>query len=193
MYDIYLGFTLRKLPEVSDLIQEVPLLADPAFQNKVLKRSRSPGALGLELPKDLARRLLERFKTMRPEGYYFPSAYHQPRITLEQATLIAAQEIEKQRLQRDPTDLFHKRRSLEWYPGVEMEEKHFKVELTATVLDALSCTLDYPCYWGFLATSAHMREKGLIPGAWGATVDKLDGHIWSDEQVRCLFGGLFDW
>jgi hypothetical protein len=38
-----------------------------------------------------------------------------------------------------------------------------------------------------------MQEKHLIPGAWGASVDKLDGHIWSHDQINHLFEGSIDW
>jgi hypothetical protein len=44
---------LASPPEVSDLIQEVPSLADPTFQDRLLHQSRSPRILDLELSKDL--------------------------------------------------------------------------------------------------------------------------------------------
>jgi hypothetical protein len=35
------------------------------------------------------------------------------------------------------------------------------------------------------ATSEHLSNEGLIPGAFLASVDKLDGHIWEWEEL-CL-------
>ena len=35
-YDIYLSMGCRDLPDLEDLFQDVPLLADPAFQKKFL-------------------------------------------------------------------------------------------------------------------------------------------------------------
>jgi hypothetical protein len=63
MYDIYLNKTLKAPPEmdtlIHDFLQEVPTLANPSFQQRLFPRSRIPGVLGLELPKELAKRLNE--------------------------------------------------------------------------------------------------------------------------------------
>jgi hypothetical protein len=157
-YDICLNATFDRPPEVSDLIQEVPFLADPTFQSRLLDRSCGPGVLGLELSQDLAEHLLERFKAAGSEGYCFPTTYHRPRITSGQAATIAAQAIEKKRLEYDPTD----------------------------TLGPLFLFSDGPFCWTFGATSEQLSNKGLIPGALFAWVDKLDGHLWEWEVLRLL-------
>ena len=157
-YDIYLNAHFDSPPEVSDLIQKAPLLADPTFQSRLMNRSYSLGALGLELSEDLAAHLFERFKAAGSEGYCFPAIYHHPRITKEQAATIAAQAIEKRRLEHDPTD----------------------------TLGTLFLFNDGPFCWTFGASSKHLSDAGLIPGALLAWIDKLDGHIWEWKELRLL-------
>lgn len=68
MYDVYLKATLLKVPEISDLVQAVPLLMDPAVQRRMWSQSGVSEGLGLELPKELAIVLLERFVAADCEG-----------------------------------------------------------------------------------------------------------------------------
>lgn len=157
-YDICLNATFDRSPEINDLIPEVPLLADPAFQSRLLDRSCGPEVLGLELSEDLAEHLLESFKAAGSEGYCFPAIYHHPRITREQATTIATQVIEKKRLEYDPTD----------------------------TLGPLFLFNNGPFCWTIGATSEQLTNKGLIPGALLAWIDKLDGHIWEWKELRLL-------
>lgn len=37
--------------------------------------------------------------------------------------------------------------------------------------------------WKFVSTSEGAIEAGYAPGALYVTVDKLDGHIWSDQEL----------
>ncbi len=154
MYDIYLGTSCDILPELSDMKQEISLLADITFQSRVLEKSCSPGVLGLELSEDLIKRLLERFKRAGAEGYYFSTHYYRPRISIEQAMVIAKEAIEKKRLQIVPTD----------------------------TLGPLFKFGDEPLYWTFGSVSEQLMKEGQLPGVLFASIDKLDGHIWEFEE-----------
>ncbi|HTK05721.1 MAG TPA: hypothetical protein VL485_01010 [Ktedonobacteraceae bacterium] len=161
MYDVYLKATLLQAPEISDLVQAVPSLIDPALQRRIVSRSCVPGALGLELSKEMARRLLERFIAAGSEGYYFPASYHHPPLSSEEALSIATDAIEKEHSMYDPTDtigpvFFHD---------------------------------DYPCYWEFGAHSERMTKEGRVPNGHFVLVDKLDGHLWQNEELTRLVKG----
>ena len=41
-------------------------------------------------------------------------------------------------------------------------------------------------YITFCTGAKEWKDLGLIPGALFASVDKLDGHIWSDEEMYTL-------
>ena len=160
LYDMCLYASCDRLPEVSDLIQEVPVLADPTFQNRLMERSYTPGILGLELPAELAEQLFARFKAVGSEGYCFPAAYHHPRLTIEQAHTIAEQAIETMRVKYDPTD---------------------------RVGPLFEYSMEGGYCWTFGATSERMAKEKLFPGALLASIDKLDGHIWTFEDNMRLW------
>jgi hypothetical protein len=161
MYDVYLKATLLKAPEVSDLVQAIPLLMDPSVQRRMWSQSGVPEGLRLELPKDLARVLLERFVAADCEGYYFPVAYHHPRLSSEDVLSIAVDAIEKEHVAYDPTDTI----GPAFFYG------------------------NYPCYWEYGAISARMTRERCIPNGHFILVDKLDGHLWQDEDLRRLVSG----
>lgn len=145
LYDVCLYASCNTLPEVSDLFQDIPLLANSTFQNRLVERSRTPGVLGLELPAELTERLFGRFKAVGSEGYCFPAAYHHPRLTIEQARTIAEQAIETMRVKYDPTD---------------------------RVGPLFEYSMEGGYCWTFGATSERMAKEELFPGAFLASIDK---------------------
>lgn len=108
MYDIYLSMGCRELPILDDLVTQIPMLADPALQQKILTGSpHHPGFLGLDLPEELAQALFRRLKSKRAGGSWLPSAYRQPRVSKEQAAMLAEPaiaELAKKHFQRHPDD-----------------------------------------------------------------------------------------
>ncbi len=111
------------------------------------------------MPAELAEHLFARFKAVGAEGYCFPAVYHHPRLTIEQAHTIAQQAIEKKRLEYDPNDTV----------GPVFE-----------YVDGSYC-------WTFGAISERMTKEERFPNVLLASVDKLDGHIWEDEEDNRLW------
>src|ERR1051326_5766597 len=81
----------QSLPPLRELSESIPVLADPAFQCRLIaKEGQVPGWLDLELERSLAQKLLKRLRTRQASGLMASSIYHQPaHITLEQAIQIA--------------------------------------------------------------------------------------------------------
>jgi hypothetical protein len=96
-YDLYLSRGGRKLPELDDLTKTIPALASSELREKLVQRTpKGPGMLGLDISYEAARTLMLRLKACQATGYPIPSAYHHPRLTIEQATSIAEQDIAEQ-------------------------------------------------------------------------------------------------
>lgn len=160
MYDIYLSGGCRTLPDLEDLVGEIPVLLDPIFQQKLLTPSpRRPGFLGLDLPEPLAKALFQRLKSTRAVGLWLLSAYRQPRISKDQAASLAEQAIPE-------LSAKHYQR----YPGDTLGPVHFAGE--------------QPERWVFKATSERLSK--IEGGGLWVSVDKLDGHIWTREDFERL-------
>lgn len=130
MFDIYLSIGCRALPDMEDLAQDVPILRDTAFQQKLLTPSpKRPGFLGLDVSELLAKTLLRRLQSVRAVGFWLSSAYRQPRISREQAEVFAAQvlpEISARHFQHYPGDTL----SPLFFAGEKPEYWVFKAELS---------------------------------------------------------------
>ncbi len=79
-------------------------------------------------------------------------------ITIEQAWPLADREI--QRIVRTAPEL----------KGYDFKPTHYARE-------------NDTC-WVFCAASDQLIEEGYVPGAVFASVDKTDGHVWSDEEFE---------
>lgn len=158
MYDIYLSAGCRELPILDDLVPQIPMLADPTFQQKLLTGSpHRPGFLGLDLPEELAQVLFQRLLPTRAGGSWLLSAYRQPRVSKEQAAQLAEPAI------------------------AELMRKHFE-RYPDDTLSAVYFVGEKPEYWVFGYTSEQLVAKNIIPGGPRVSVDKLDGHIWTRED-----------
>ena len=108
LYDIHLSMGCRTLPDMKDLVGEIPSLNDPAFQQKLLIPSpANPGFLGLDLPEPLAKKLFHHLKSTRAVGYWLPSIYRQLHISKDQAAIFAEQalpELSTKHYQQHPDD-----------------------------------------------------------------------------------------
>ena len=81
MYDVYLFIGCRTLPELDELMQKVPALADPDVQKRMLQRSPGPGFLKLDLTYEVATTLLPLLRSRKANGYVIPAAYRKPEIS----------------------------------------------------------------------------------------------------------------
>ena len=160
MYDLYLNAGSRALPELNDLIQVAPALADSGLQKRMLQRSPGSHFLGLDLSIDVATTLMKRLKSHKASGYIVPSAYRHPKITVEQALSIATPVIS------------------------ELYTKY----ISDHTLGPVHFVQDEPICWTFGAVSEEWVKEDRIPGALFASVDKLDGHIWQVEEFDRLRG-----
>src|SRR5450631_3512851 len=154
MYDVYLFIGSRTLPELDELIQKAPALADPAIQKKILQRSPGPGFLKLDLAHDVATTLLQLLKSRKANGYVVLSTYRRPEITCEQAETIAKRVIAELHTTRIPNH----------------------------TLGPVHLVREEPVAWTFGAASEEWVKEGRIPGILFASVDKLDGHVWQPEE-----------
>ena len=92
LYDIHLSMGCRTLPDMKDLVGEIPSLNNRVFQQKLLIPSpANPGFLGLDLPEPLAKKLFHHLKSTRAVGYWLPSIYRQLHISKDQAAIFAEQ------------------------------------------------------------------------------------------------------
>ena len=160
LYDIYLITGCRALPDIKDLIQQVPALADSSLQERLLQKRPGPGFLGLDLPHELAQTLMQRLTSQRASGYALPTTYRQsPKISIEQATPIAQHYLAEVAAKRHPGSPFGPARFLRSDPV---------------------------CCWTFAAGSEALAEQGHM-GLY-VSIDKLDGHVWRAEEFEQLHG-----
>jgi hypothetical protein len=156
MYDIHLSMGCRSLPDMKDLVGEIPVLNNSAFQQKLLIPSPSrPGFLGLDLPEPLAKALFQRLKSTRAAGYWLLSAYREPRISKDLAALFAEQALS------------------------ELSIEHYQQHPDDT-LGPLFFVGEKPEFWVFKAPSEKFRDREGS-GIW-ISIDKIDGHIWTRED-----------
>ena len=52
--------------------------------------------------------------------------------------------------------------------------------------EAVNFVRENDWYWVFSAGSEQMQEEGYVPGAITVGVDKLDGHIWTENEYDNL-------
>lgn len=158
MFDVYLSAGCRTLPDLHEFVQQAPLLEDPRFHEKVL--SRHPGFLGVDLAEQEARRLLALLKSAKARGQVVPSAYRSPKVLISDALPVAERAIAK------------------------LHETHF----TEYRFEPVHFWSEGPRWWIFLAGSEQLQKEGVSPGALFAYVDKLDGHIWQEDEMSRAVG-----
>jgi len=157
-YDIYLSMGCQTLPDFGDLVQEAPVLADPALHARMLQDKPRPGFLGLDLSRSTATKVLQALKAAKACGYRINSVYRRkPTITIEQAAPIA-----------------------------ERAFAELKATRSNVIFDPLEFRGEDPVCWVFGAASPQWIEEGRIPGVLHVSVDKLDGHVWQPEEFDRL-------
>jgi|GEM_PF-2489922 hypothetical protein len=157
-YDIYLYCRSTGLHALKRIAIAYHSLMTPTVQYKM--RQEHPGFLGLNISEALAKTLLARLRETGADGEVIAAAYHEPLISVDEAAVFAERYIERRRQERFPAYDFEPARH--WRQG------------------------DRPRWWGFFAPSPKLQDEGHIPGAIFASVDKLDGHIWTYEEQEQL-------
>lgn len=160
-YDLYLSSGCRTFPYLSDLAVSATVLLDLDLNKLIESEQFIPGFLGLELPTNIAACFLERLKEAGGGGTIVPSAYRQPRVSIEMAYPIALQAIIQKQNTPFPPDAFEVVKF--WEEGA--------------------------MWWEFKGISEELIKQGYIPGCACIRVDKLDGHIWTWEEEQSRIYG----
>lgn len=113
------------------------------------------GFLRLDLEREHAETLLRCLQTTGARGSVIKAVYRQPKIVLSEAQLLAEKAL--QPLQAT------------YYPTYQFESPVLYME--------------YPMYWTFISVSEQLMQEGHIPGGILVDVDKIDGHIWQEDEV----------
>jgi len=157
-FDIYLAYGCKALPRSIDLVNISPSLAMNEFREKLL--SDSPEFLGVNLSLSSAKTLLGLLKSkeFKARGVIIPAKYrdNRPNIDLETAFQIADKYLEQVQL-------------------TEYPDLHFGKTTYTRGHDSFM-------YFTFGAVAHEWTEAGLHPDGIFASIDKLDGHVWSDEE-----------
>ena len=168
-YDIYLLRGCQRPPDFGDLVQETPMLADPARLSRIFPYyKRYPGFLGLDLSYARAAKVLQALKAAKADGYRIDAIYRrEPNISAEQAAAI-----------------------------VEHALAELRVKGPNSLSDPLELRGEIPvCCWAFWAeieegssTVIAFRQPGILyPGVLHVYVDKQDGHVWQPEEFERLY------
>ncbi len=154
-YDLFLRRGSQTLPNLDDLAGKIPSLRDPILLKRIVQHPSGPGFLGLDLPYDVALSLQQCLKTTGAEGFRLPAAYRSPRLTIEQAQAIAQADIDEQKQKYDPNEIL--------LPIEFLGEREV-------------------C-WEFRGTTARLDGEGQEGYGLYAQVDKVDGHIWTSDEM----------
>lgn len=154
-FDIYLYQRCLRPPDLHDLVDQISAARDPLLLARLQER-RPSAFLGLDLPEEAAHALRRRIKQCGARAHVAPSAYREPKVSIEEARAIAERAIAQRRESRYPTYTFGE----VTYGG------------------------EGPWWWIFGAGSEQLQAEGWIPGAIIEYVDKLDGHLWQNEEME---------
>jgi hypothetical protein len=175
-YDIYLDTACRAVPNLNNLHTAIPELEAAEIQAKLTAYPHSrnswepqrhpprPGFLGLNIEEAKARELYSRLSAVEAYGQVLPVAYRDPKITKEQAQSIAEQELV--------------RVCQEIFPAYEHSPVLLREEL--------------PRWWIFYTMIRGLPNRGRVLGAGGpmAYIDRVDGHVVKDEELKAVYRGI---
>jgi len=155
LFDINLAQVQWECLDFEEISQRVPHYSVETIRTK-LQNPLFLGPLGLSLPRQEA---IELFRLLVPctysaqGGYLMLAAYHKPLVSREQAQPIAIAYLHEL-IDRE-------------FSSLHFSDVQFARE------DAM--------WWTFVVGCEEWKD--LIPGALFASVDKLDGHIWTDDKM----------
>ncbi len=159
MYDLWIPTSYLPEEHLAPLAVAFPVLAQSEVRTQLLQRS--PGFLGLNVPKSTAYQIRRRLKQHDVRGMVVEIAYRQPPVPKDQAFGIARHII--QRIQ------------------VASHVGHQFAPITFSYEHAM--------WWLFAAPCHTCIATGRIPGTIFAAIDKRDGHVWEDKEMEQFFGG----
>lgn len=157
-YDVYLAIGCENPPDLSGLEGQIAALADTAMRASLLKRSPGPGFLGLAVEELAARGLFARLQAAGAHGEVLDAAYRQPRVTRDAARAIAERDLPP--------------RAAAAFPGYPFNDVTLRRE--------------EPRWYLFSMISPRLVSEFHVPGGVLAYVDKLDGHVWSRDELLAL-------
>jgi hypothetical protein len=160
MYDIYLSKGSNHIQDMNELVSKNSVFINSGLQTSIKLRSRQSGFLGLDLPSNTAAELLESLTLAGARGLVVASEYRQPKLTVEMAYAIACAAIAHKKAMHFSTYTF------------EPVKLHQEAAM----------------WWEFIAISEELIQSGNIPGRVDVRVDKLDGHIWTSEELVQISG-----
>jgi hypothetical protein len=156
MYDLTLDRGCASFPLVADLVPSARGLANLEVQLKLTQDQ--PGWLDLALPLTVAERLGRRLHASGARGEIVEVAYRTPQLSQEAALQLAARVL---------PDL-----AARTFPGYSFKPPVLR--------------RDAPRWYLFIRVSDALLDAGHIPGGVLAGIDKIDGHLWSDEAMAAL-------
>jgi len=165
-FDLFLVHEPKGVLNIESL--SVPPLSSDVAQTVLrhLSLMPPPGVLEVALPKRLAWELMGRLSAIGATGDILEVAYRTSRISIEEARSAAEQAL------------------MNW----------LATEKSANTYEPLqhltSLTHGKARWWTFFARSPEAQEQGYIPGGAMLYVDKVDGHVWTNEELN-LIG--FEW
>ena len=158
LYDVYLSQKPYYEPNWERVLAIVPPTQQADLRRHVTGRFE-PRYLGLDLAQQAAEEVLELLRAAKAHGESVPVVYREAKVSPQDALPRAEAEIQ--------------RRQVKYFPGYAFEP--------------VLLVRDDPRWWTFAAGSPQLQNEGLIPGAVFAHVDKLDGHLWQDDEIAALF------
>jgi hypothetical protein len=180
-YDLYLYEGCLRLPQPEDLQQDLEsenealvLFATTLFDSECREqlimpeiapgrfRRKHPGFLGLNLSEATATAVCEQFLTLSTRGRIIPARYRDPQVTIEQALQVAQKHL-------GPS-----------YTDREGEIYSYGPIKYSTQME------ETPMTWQVIAPLPGLQARGSIPGALFVSVDRIDGHIWSQQESQAF-------
>lgn len=157
MYDIYLPHGFLQRPELEKLKLEELYEIFPKNEIEEFITLERTGFLGLNLPLQKAKRNLRLLIDQNVYGHIYPIRYRdeEPKFTVEMAYPIAEKAIKEKQKK---------------YPNITFSP----IEYSSTYSGLGNLT--------FVSSGKEWIQSGLIPGALFVSIDKLDGHIWADDE-----------
>ena len=153
MYDLYLSAGCHSAIDIAATSFSPEFISglDLVFSNE------QPGFLSLSLDWKTAHMLITCLRLHGARGLIIDVKYHNPMVTLEQATQIAEEALDK--LQKS-------------YPHVRFNPtRHLRGQ-------------SHPMWWTFVSVGQEWVDAGMTPGRLAVSIDKADGQIWSNDDMR---------
>lgn len=72
----------------------------------------------------------------------------------------------------------------------EIEQRKNTPRLVGYEFSPVMLLSDEPLTWTFVSGSPQLHDEGCAPGAFFVTVDKRDGHIWTDDETEQYYTAL---